>query len=747
MKREELSDIIGGIDEKLVLEASRYDSTFSSRTPKGMVHMKKKRIITFALAAALILALGIGAYAAGVFGGNVEITTTPIDHDDPIWEDVLKDSPYANEMQYARWEPHNNLATAEIEALLAEMAGKEEYSERSFNSVSEMEKTYGIELLKLGTDECHVQASLTFDNGKDASSGGGLLGSWNSYEDGVYLFTDFSYFFNNPELRSSLGNALIKIEEIREYEILSLGVAAQLVTGLNEYDGRSERVIDAYFSYGGIDYTFSVLLDPGYTGKEKLDITADWLCEKLESLQKPSWVSESAGPIPEKAPDDTPDNTVSSDESIWGGAHWEPHNNLPTDEIEAMLSEMEGKNAYSDRNFNSVREMEKAYGIELLKPGTGECNVQSSLCFWDENDPAAGAHLLGSWNAWADGVYFSNGFSYFFNNPNAYSSMGFEMSKTGEIVEYKIRSLGVTAQLVSGQSGQYRALYAFFSYGGVDYNFEAILDPTISTIENLDDITLGWLCEKLETLQKPSWTSETAGPVWETTSNVTVFSNDNGPVFDAEKAGPSGVILTKSTIDPDDPAWKTFLEQVPALARAKEALSVEWAPHGNLPTAEIESILKELDEETPTSSQSFDSVEDMEKYYGIELLRSNEEEDYVSGHVSRYAFSDFTGTWSCCTENVWIHTMARYLMDSELHSSLGTFWTSIEEEGEYEIRSLGVTARLVSGLSVAGEDPAQSCVMAFFTCDGVDYEISARADEGQELSIAWLCKLLETLHK
>ena len=63
MKREQLSNIISNIDERHIAEASCYDPARSRRSPERIVHMNKKRIITLALAAALVLALGVGAYA------------------------------------------------------------------------------------------------------------------------------------------------------------------------------------------------------------------------------------------------------------------------------------------------------------------------------------------------------------------------------------------------------------------------------------------------------------------------------------------------------------------------------------------------------------------------------------------------------------------------------------------------------------------------------------------------------------
>ena len=63
MKREQVSDIITNIDDRHIAEAAQFDPARCGRSPERIVHMKKKRIITFALAAALLLALGAGAFA------------------------------------------------------------------------------------------------------------------------------------------------------------------------------------------------------------------------------------------------------------------------------------------------------------------------------------------------------------------------------------------------------------------------------------------------------------------------------------------------------------------------------------------------------------------------------------------------------------------------------------------------------------------------------------------------------------
>lgn len=62
MSREQLSEIISGLDDRHIVEAIRY-SPGDAASPERIEHMKRKRIFTIAFAAALILALGAAAYA------------------------------------------------------------------------------------------------------------------------------------------------------------------------------------------------------------------------------------------------------------------------------------------------------------------------------------------------------------------------------------------------------------------------------------------------------------------------------------------------------------------------------------------------------------------------------------------------------------------------------------------------------------------------------------------------------------
>ena len=63
MNRELLSKAVGGIDDRFIAEARFSVPEDASGASERIVHMKKKRIISLALAAALILALGTAVYA------------------------------------------------------------------------------------------------------------------------------------------------------------------------------------------------------------------------------------------------------------------------------------------------------------------------------------------------------------------------------------------------------------------------------------------------------------------------------------------------------------------------------------------------------------------------------------------------------------------------------------------------------------------------------------------------------------
>ncbi len=63
MRREQLSRVFSNIDERQIAEACRFDPDLCESRPERNIRASMKRIISCALAAVLILALGVSAYA------------------------------------------------------------------------------------------------------------------------------------------------------------------------------------------------------------------------------------------------------------------------------------------------------------------------------------------------------------------------------------------------------------------------------------------------------------------------------------------------------------------------------------------------------------------------------------------------------------------------------------------------------------------------------------------------------------
>lgn len=85
MKRETISMALNSLDDRYISEAAAFRPEAIQETPERIVLMKKKRIISIALAAALILALGAVAYATDLFGLRAMLITNrgPASNGDP----------------------------------------------------------------------------------------------------------------------------------------------------------------------------------------------------------------------------------------------------------------------------------------------------------------------------------------------------------------------------------------------------------------------------------------------------------------------------------------------------------------------------------------------------------------------------------------------------------------------------------------------------------------------------------------
>ena len=87
MKREQISDVIGGIDERHIAEARRFDPA-AGRSPERIEGMKAKHIIPLALAAALLLSLSIAAYATYSAIGTPEAAEKVAQEQLEVWKEM-----------------------------------------------------------------------------------------------------------------------------------------------------------------------------------------------------------------------------------------------------------------------------------------------------------------------------------------------------------------------------------------------------------------------------------------------------------------------------------------------------------------------------------------------------------------------------------------------------------------------------------------------------------------------------------
>lgn len=95
MKRETITRMLNGLDDAYISEAATFCPDGMRERPERIVRMNKKRILSFALAAALILALGITAYATGFASAIAEIARD-LSHAAPD-EEMRKERPEAAE--------------------------------------------------------------------------------------------------------------------------------------------------------------------------------------------------------------------------------------------------------------------------------------------------------------------------------------------------------------------------------------------------------------------------------------------------------------------------------------------------------------------------------------------------------------------------------------------------------------------------------------------------------------------------
>lgn len=95
MKRELLSKALGDIDENYIAEAYGF-AQHTAGSSERIVHMRKKRIITFALAAVLLLGLGAAAYAVNQAVGTPQAAERIALQEIEVWKQLGLLNPKVN---------------------------------------------------------------------------------------------------------------------------------------------------------------------------------------------------------------------------------------------------------------------------------------------------------------------------------------------------------------------------------------------------------------------------------------------------------------------------------------------------------------------------------------------------------------------------------------------------------------------------------------------------------------------------
>ena len=67
MKRETITMMLNGVDDNYISETAAFSPEHIQESPERIIHLKKKRIITFALAAALMLRWALLRMQHGIF--------------------------------------------------------------------------------------------------------------------------------------------------------------------------------------------------------------------------------------------------------------------------------------------------------------------------------------------------------------------------------------------------------------------------------------------------------------------------------------------------------------------------------------------------------------------------------------------------------------------------------------------------------------------------------------------------------
>lgn len=287
MRKDQLSEAVGRVDETLIAEAMCFE---------GMAHRRKWS--RGALVAACVTALLTVTVAAAGLAGGWKLWTEPVDRNDPLQQEFVDSDAVLMGRSEAGAYPLSQEVLSRIEAQA------EQAENREFATVRDVENEYGIRLLRMDPDRFSEERFVHAHAGvypPDVRPEGGVFvgGSWVTQNEGWAADTIFqlSTAESTPDSDwGGLGYAMKRVEQTREYDIKSLGVTAQVATVVyGDGAGGEFRHTIAYFVYDNISYSISFSVpvqermempdaDPVVARYPKEAELVDWICGKLETL-------------------------------------------------------------------------------------------------------------------------------------------------------------------------------------------------------------------------------------------------------------------------------------------------------------------------------------------------------------------------------------------------------------------------------------------------------------------------------
>ena len=284
MKKNQLSEAIGGVDQALVDEAMRFAGTKRHRG-WGRVAL---------VAACLAAALTVTAAAVGLANGW-KLSVESADENGPWQQEGIQAGIVLHGRTGVSAYPLSEDVVERISA--QQMPGEP----TRYASVRDVENDFGIRLLRIGSEQGSREHDPDVWAGifsEDVHPEGGVYVTGNWVTNNGYWSADTTFRLSTTDIVADediagIGYLVKRVEQTVDYDIKALGVPTQLAVVVHsDSDGGECREVVAFFVYDNIAYSINFITpvrednpQPGgeaYPGEADL---IDWACERLETLR------------------------------------------------------------------------------------------------------------------------------------------------------------------------------------------------------------------------------------------------------------------------------------------------------------------------------------------------------------------------------------------------------------------------------------------------------------------------------